>query len=296
MPIDRRRRILVNDAEALTDAALREAAAGLGLRVDAKIRLADAVDIDRSGLSDEAFRYALRAHLDWVVSGLATTRTEFGVEFDGPWHDTPEAQRKDAIKNEVCERLGLPILRVNAAVLRPTAQRTVLAMLVESWSVWQAFNAAQEAGTVAWDEPFDVLGFVDLDPDTGDLVVPLDLTAAVRRRIRRMAAAGVLASQHPTIAFTEARPDGQRGAVAFAWVRTSDGRVVIGHARVRDYSFPPVLPTDLADSLAHLALGDQLARWREGDETVPVSAGEAEAMLPKLGRDPGWYGGDRAGP
>lgn len=49
MSLDRRRRILVNDAEALTDAALREAATDLGLRVDAKVRLADAVDIDRSG-------------------------------------------------------------------------------------------------------------------------------------------------------------------------------------------------------------------------------------------------------
>jgi ADP-ribose pyrophosphatase YjhB (NUDIX family) len=62
--MDRRRRILVNNAEALTDAALREAATDLGLRVDAKVRLADTVDIDRSGLSDDAYRYALRAHLD----------------------------------------------------------------------------------------------------------------------------------------------------------------------------------------------------------------------------------------
>jgi hypothetical protein len=47
-----------------------------------------------------------------VVSDLATTRAEFAVEFDGASHDTPDARRRDATKNEVCDRLGLPILRV----------------------------------------------------------------------------------------------------------------------------------------------------------------------------------------
>ena len=55
-PLDRHRRILVNRSEALTDGAPRDAASSLGLRVDAKVRIADAVDIERSGLSAEADR------------------------------------------------------------------------------------------------------------------------------------------------------------------------------------------------------------------------------------------------
>jgi very-short-patch-repair endonuclease len=287
--VDRRRRILVNNAEALTDAALREAATDLGFRIDAKVRLADAVDIDRSGLSDDAYRYALRAHLDWVVSDLDTTRAEFAVEFDGASHDTPDARRRDATKNEVCDRLGLPILRVDAAVLRPAAQRTVLGVLLETWAAWRAFNQAQDTGTVPEDEPFNAYGFVNLDPDTGDIVQPLDFTAAVRKRIRRMAEAGVLTHRFVATAY--------RGGISgepaegYAWVYTTDDRVVVGHARARDYSFPAVLPSDLADSLAHLDLGDRLARWREGDETIPLNRTDAEARLPRIGSGSDWSGG-----
>lgn len=288
-PLDRRRRILVNRSEVLTDAALREAAADLGLRVDAKTRLADAVDIDRSGLSDEAYRYALRAHLDWVVSDLATTRAEFAVEFDGPSHDTPAVRRRDAVKNEVCERLGLPVLRVGAAVLRPAAQRTVLGLLLEAWVGWRGFVAAQERGDLPYDEVFDAASFVSLDPDTGELLMPLDLTQPVRRRVVRMAAAGVLARPFVAHAYRGPRAETPDTAEAFAWAHTTDGRVVIGHARVREYSFPAVLSFDLADGLAHLDLGDHLARWREGDESIPVSEAEAHRQLPNLGI--GWSGG-----
>lgn len=289
-PFDRRRRILVNRSEALTDAALRDAASGLGLRVDAKVRIADAVDIERSGLSAEAYRYALRAHLDWVVSNGATTQAEFGVEFDGPSHDAPTARRRDALKDEVCARLGLPLLRVGAAALRPTSRRTVLGVLLEAWEGWRGFVEAQEAGRIAPDEPFDARAFVELDPDTGEIVVPLDLTAPVRRRVARMAARGILAQGWVSTAFRGARGE-REWAEGYAWVPTADGREAIGHARVRGYSFRPVDPADLADSLAHLDLGDQLARWREGDDTIPVAASRAARLHPDISTDGGWSGG-----
>ena len=50
--MDRRRKLLVNIGEAATDSALREAAARNNARVFAKVRVADALTIDRSGAAN----------------------------------------------------------------------------------------------------------------------------------------------------------------------------------------------------------------------------------------------------
>jgi hypothetical protein len=116
--MDRRRALLVNIGEAETDAVLQEVAEKPEVRVFAKPRLADVLNIERSGLSDDLYRYALKAHLDFVVAQQSDGRVHFAVEFDGPYHqDSAVAQRNDAMKNEICERLGLPLLRIDADFL-----------------------------------------------------------------------------------------------------------------------------------------------------------------------------------
>jgi hypothetical protein len=70
--MDRRRPLLVNDGEFKTDKALHEAAEALGYGVHTKVRVADALAIDHSGLHDEQYGYALRSHFDWVVTDLKT--------------------------------------------------------------------------------------------------------------------------------------------------------------------------------------------------------------------------------
>ena len=117
--MDRRRRLLVNEGEIRTDEALREAAEGIGFRVHAKVRLADALAVDRSGLSTEAYSYALWSHFDWVVADEKSSRPEFAVEFDGESHVEAQARRRDALKDEICARLGLPLLRIDSEAYRP---------------------------------------------------------------------------------------------------------------------------------------------------------------------------------
>jgi hypothetical protein len=70
---DRRKRLLVNEWEARTDAALAEAADRCGVWVFPKIRVADVLDLDQSGLSDETYRYGFKAHTS--ISSLPTMRT-----------------------------------------------------------------------------------------------------------------------------------------------------------------------------------------------------------------------------
>ena len=114
MTDDRRRKLLVNLGEEQADSTLRDAADKHGVRVFPKLRLADAVNIDRSGLPDELYRYALRAHLDFVIARGTDAQALFAVEFDGPSHESNEARKRDAMKDEICERLGLPLIRVDA--------------------------------------------------------------------------------------------------------------------------------------------------------------------------------------
>jgi hypothetical protein len=282
--MDRRRPLLVNQGEFATDEALREAGAALGYGVHAKVRVADALSIDRSGLSDEEYSCALRSHFDWLVTDLATTVPEFAVEFDGASHGKAIVRHQDRLKDAICERLGLPLLRVDRSGLRPTIRRTVIWYLVESWSIWRGFIEAQEKGIIPLDEIFEPWMVIDAVDEQGNIRWR-DMAAPTRILVERLWGAGKVASPGPSYVYRSGRPHDPDHAEAYAWVRTKNGSVIVGHARIRAYSFPAVLDFDLADDLAHLELGGRIARWTEGDESVL----QDPSTLPSFGMD--WSGG-----
>src|SRR5262245_36279580 len=76
------------------------------VRALAKIRIADAINIDRSGISNEAFSYALKAHFDVLI--IRKNLAVLAIEFDGPGHD----KKHDDLKNSLCDRFRLPLVRV----------------------------------------------------------------------------------------------------------------------------------------------------------------------------------------
>jgi hypothetical protein len=83
----------------------KEVAAHHGVEAIAKVRLADAIHIENSGISG----YALRAHFDVLV--IQNNLPLLALEFDGSGHDP----RKDDLKNKLCDRFELPLVRVNMA-------------------------------------------------------------------------------------------------------------------------------------------------------------------------------------
>lgn len=161
--MDRRRKIISNSYEEATHEALRKAATEYGARVFSKVRVADALEVDRSGLPNSEYDYALRAHFDFLIADQ-DTRALFAVEFDGPHHETdPKTIARDALKRAVCDKLGLPLLRIDADYLRRRVGRfSLLGWLAEVWFMQEAYYAAQEAGSVPFDDPFiysNILGF-----------------------------------------------------------------------------------------------------------------------------------------
>jgi hypothetical protein len=163
--VDRRRPIL-NRSENATESALWGAAEKNGARVFTKVRIADALSINQSGLPDQLWRYALQGHFDFLLADTTTSIPHFAVEFDGPSHaQNPDTIRRDEMKNLICERLGLPLLRVDAGYLRTVGRFTLVGWLAELWFLNEEFYAMQERGEIPYDEPFTYFSLFEPGPD-----------------------------------------------------------------------------------------------------------------------------------
>lgn len=109
---------LLNLPESVTDQRLREVCEDFDAKVYAKVRVADVLPIEHSGIDNDHYRYALQAHFDFVVSD-SDDQPLFSVEFDGSSHSSPVVERRDRIKNSLCNRFSLPLLRINRKYLTP---------------------------------------------------------------------------------------------------------------------------------------------------------------------------------
>jgi hypothetical protein len=125
-----------------------------GTKAYAKIRIADAVHIEGSGISNELYRYALAAHFDVLIS--KDNKAFLAIEFDGDGHDSINDGKKAAL----CDRFGVPIVRVK--------QNHLDTKLFEDTSVaffiWQLFCVdafLDEYGSDPY-EPYDPAWFVNV--------------------------------------------------------------------------------------------------------------------------------------
>ena len=71
---------ILNLHEEATHARLRKACQDWNARVYEKVRLADIFPIERSGIPDEQYRFALQAHFDFVIADSNHTPL-FSVKF-----------------------------------------------------------------------------------------------------------------------------------------------------------------------------------------------------------------------
>lgn len=109
---------LLTQAEKATYDLLKPLCEKWGTHVFIKVRLADVLPIENSGVNDSAFRFALQSHFDFVVAD-ANYRPLFAVEFDGDTHTAEVQQQRDHQKNQLCERFRFPFLRQFPISLQP---------------------------------------------------------------------------------------------------------------------------------------------------------------------------------
>jgi len=124
---------MLNIPERITYARLREVCELHGAEVYPKVRLADVLSIEGSGLPEALYEFALQSHYDFVVTGRDQVSL-FAVEFDGPQHGHSPQSERDAKKDNLSNRFGLPLLRIQAVDLcRTEWQLDRLTELIEQW-------------------------------------------------------------------------------------------------------------------------------------------------------------------
>jgi hypothetical protein len=81
------------------------------VRVHCKPRIADVLPIQRSGISNELFGFALKSHFDFLLIG-PDGRALIAIEFDGPTHLDPVVVERNAKKDALCNWFGFALVRI----------------------------------------------------------------------------------------------------------------------------------------------------------------------------------------
>lgn len=146
---------LLNRQEERAHDELQRVAADHGYFAYPKVRIADVLPIENSGIGHEQYSYALKAHFDFVACDRDFNPI-FVVEFDGPTHREPVQRDRDALKDGLCKRFDLPLLRINANhLIQKFNKASLLRWIVSAWELQKSFEQGQESGNIPWDESFD---------------------------------------------------------------------------------------------------------------------------------------------
>lgn len=144
----------MNKPEELAHSKIKRVCDDWDAQVSPKVRVADVLRVDGSGISDVDFEFALKAHFDFLVTD-GRMLPLFAVEFDGPAHTTRRQRRRDDIKNKLCEQFELPLLRIKAKHLEQRYRELdLLTWFIEVWFLGRAFDAAQQRGEIPGEEGF----------------------------------------------------------------------------------------------------------------------------------------------
>lgn len=256
----RLRPILVNRYEKVTDQLLTAVAAEHGDRLLAKVRVADVMDVD--SLTGAVKHYGLSAHYDFVMIQADTSVPKFAVELDGTQHWTdPATQRRDRLKDQLSEWAELPLLRITSDFTQQRGRWSVLTYVVDAFYLSEAFLAAQEAGSVPWDEPFDAASFLRRGDDGRLGFNTLDHEPRIE--LLRMFEAGRLPFFAPDEWHT--KDVKARAVQTHAWMAVASNRYLVSRVRVRDFFFQGMSPSELSSQLAVAEFADLARRWLDGE-------------------------------
>ncbi len=213
---------LLNLPESVTDTRLRDVCRDFDAHVFAKVRVADVLKIERSGIPDHLYKYSLQAHFDFVGSDSEYIPL-FAVEFDGPRHSEPDSKKRDKMKNEICERLDFSLLRINRKYLdNEFSNWDLLRWFCTVFFVKKDWDRSVQSGEISYEDSiFDPM-FVSVKTRSGWRSLELERTAL--GLFGELFRAGQIPS-HITNCITAS--DGNRCYRALAWIATEEERGVI---------------------------------------------------------------------
>jgi hypothetical protein len=86
---------------------------------------------NRDWIKEEDFDYALKGHIDFTVA--QNFRPVLALELDGRFHQSVKSRDRDRKKDELCDSLEIPLVRLDSGYLRPELLQPVLGEFVEYW-------------------------------------------------------------------------------------------------------------------------------------------------------------------
>jgi hypothetical protein len=264
---------LLNGPELLTHERLARVCVESAASVFSKIRLADVLSIEQSGITAAEYKFCLQAHFDFVVSD-SNQLPLFAVEFDGPTHRSHIQQRRDATKEKICARFSLPLLRINARYLDSRYRdMDLLTWFVQVWFAQQWFNSAQVRGDIPGDEIFSSWFIPGIPGSTKNF--PLWLSAEVRNEIQKLWFEGKVLDMVPAQLIGR---DNAGNYHAIAFIRLTEMTGVVTRTAMRCQSFPVSL-AEAMDEIASHCLYDKLKLTLNGrtacDSRVTIEAAVA---------------------
>lgn len=129
--------------------------------VNAKTRLEDVFRLGEGDSRDEQ-DFLRNAHFDYTLHRESSNKVIWAFEFDGPTHSSsPVTIRRDILKNRICAKANLPLLRVEDDLLEAIDGVSLLGWLVRRWMIYKRImprmesdrkRVASEMSEQAWDE------------------------------------------------------------------------------------------------------------------------------------------------
>jgi Protein of unknown function (DUF2726) len=116
------------------DRIIRRTLAGTEWLISRETRIQSVLDKERDGLSTAEFNLYTRGSFDFVVYHEDENLPEFVIEFDGFGHEKETQISRDLIKNWLCVRADLPLLRIGSEELYAPEKLSVLEWLVGTFA------------------------------------------------------------------------------------------------------------------------------------------------------------------
>lgn len=250
---------ILNSYEEITYHCLKEVTDRVGLHVFSKLRIADALPINRSGISEDDFSYALKAHFDFVVLNT-DFKALFAVEFDGPTHRNDKQIANDVKKDKIATHFKLPLLRINANYVdKKYRGLDLLTYFVKVWFLHEAFYKAQEAGHIPWDEPFDPTSV--LVDESRKKHWPFWLSLKAQANIGELFKAKLVES--PGANYWVGTDDVNRYR-CLAWIHLHNGATCFVTTGMQSQNFP-IHKIEILEQIAVIDLKEDLAKVLNGE-------------------------------
>jgi len=127
---------LLNTSEYRTEQTLRKVLEGTRFRVFAQLPLDKVIRPEPGETVSRGEKSLLGdSELDFVIYD-EVSEPQFAIEFDGPAHQYEDQKRRDLRKNRLCQRAGLPLLRITDTHLEEYEKASILEYIVGRFVWW----------------------------------------------------------------------------------------------------------------------------------------------------------------